>query len=137
MLIVRHVGRGSPQPSQSGGVSGRIDCQQVGQTGPSSNAVRVELQADCFAGAWAANASKVPDDSGVPFLQPITKAEYQDALSAAASVGDDRIQQATQGQVMPHTFTHGTSEQRVDWFTTGYEQGAEACDTFTVSPGAL
>ncbi|KRC60968.1 neutral zinc metallopeptidase [Agromyces sp. Root81] len=118
-------------------LAGVLQRTQDGQTGPSSNAVRVELQADCFAGAWAANASKVPDDSGVPFLQPITKAEYQDALSAAASVGDDRIQQATQGQVMPHTFTHGTSEQRVDWFTTGYEHGAEACDTFTVSPGAL
>ncbi|MGW9631539.1 KPN_02809 family neutral zinc metallopeptidase [Agromyces sp. NPDC055520] len=118
-------------------LAGVLDRSQDGQTGPSSNAVRVELQADCFAGAWAADASQVPDDSGVPFLQPITKAEYADALSAAAAVGDDQIQQATQGQVTPHTFTHGTSDQRVNWFETGYEQGAGACDTFTVSPADL
>lgn len=111
-------------------LAGILELAQDGQTGPTSNAVRVELQADCFAGAWAANASEVPDESGVPFLQPITEAQYRDALSAASAVGDDRIQQATQGQVTPHTFTHGTSDQRVRWFKTGYEQGAGACDTF-------
>jgi len=114
-------------------LAGILERSQDGQTGPTSNAVRVELQADCFAGAWAANASEVPDDSGVPFLQPITEAQYRDALSAASAVGDDRIQEATQGQVTPHSFTHGTSDQRVRWFTTGYEQGAGACDTFSVS----
>jgi hypothetical protein len=114
-------------------LAGILERAQDGQTGPTSNAVRVELQADCFAGAWAANASEVPDDSGVPFLQPITEAQYRDALSAASAVGDDRIQEATQGQVTPHSFTHGTSDQRVRWFTTGYEQGAGACDTFSVS----
>lgn len=111
-------------------LAGILELAQDGQTGPTSNAVRVELQADCFAGAWAANASEVPDESGVPFLQPITEAQYRDALSAASAVGDDRIQQATQGQVTPHAFTHGTSDQRVRWFKTGYEQGAGACDTF-------
>ena len=114
-------------------LAGILERSQDGQTGPTSNAVRVELQADCFAGAWAANASEVPDDSGVPFLQPITEAQYRDALSAASAVGDDRIQEATQGQVTPHSFTHGTSDQRVRWFTTGYEQGAGACDTFSIS----
>jgi predicted metalloprotease len=118
-------------------LAGVLERSQDGQTGPSSNAVRVELQADCFAGAWVANASTVPVDSGVPFLQPITAAQRDDALNAAAAVGDDHIQQATQGQVNPHTFTHGTSEQRIDWFTIGYEQGAEACDTFSVSADAL
>ena len=118
-------------------LAGVLERSQDGQTGPSSNAVRVELQADCFAGAWVANASTVPDDSGVPFLQPITAAQRDDALNAAASVGDDHIQQATQGQVNPHTFTHGTSEQRINWFDAGYRQGAEACDTFSVSPEAL
>jgi predicted metalloprotease len=118
-------------------LAGVLERSQDGQTGPSSNAVRVELQADCFAGAWVANASTVPDDSGVPFLQPITAAQRDDALNAAASVGDDHIQQATQGQVNPHTFTHGTSEQRIGWFTIGYEQGAGACDTFSVSPAEL
>lgn len=118
-------------------LAGVLERSQDGQTGPSSNAVRVELQADCFAGAWVANAATVPDDSGVPFLQPITAAQRKDALDAAAAVGDDHIQQATQGQVNPHTFTHGTSEQRIDWFRIGYEQGAGACDTFTVSPEDL
>ncbi|MFB6612139.1 neutral zinc metallopeptidase [Agromyces sp. NPDC056379] len=118
-------------------LAGVLERSQDGQTGPSSNAVRVELQADCFAGAWVANASTVPDDEGVPFLQEITEAQRKDALDAAASVGDDHIQQATQGQVNPHSFTHGTSEQRKYWFETGFTQGAEACDTFTVSPGQL
>jgi len=116
---------------------GILERAQDGQTGPASNSVRVELQADCFAGAWAANASSVPDVNGVPFLRPISEAQYRDALSAAAAVGDDRIQQAAQGQVNPHTFTHGTSEQRVDWFRTGFEEGAGACDTFSVSAGQL
>ncbi|MFD4422851.1 neutral zinc metallopeptidase [Agromyces sp. NPDC058484] len=111
-------------------LAGILERAQDGQTGPTSNAVRVELQADCFAGAWAANASDVPDESGVPFLQPLTEAQVRDALSAASAVGDDRIQQATQGQVNPHTFTHGTSEQRRQWFMTGFQQGAGACDTF-------
>ncbi|MFB9308712.1 hypothetical protein BJY17_001822 [Agromyces hippuratus] len=118
-------------------LAGVLDRSQDGQTGPSSNAVRVELQADCFAGAWVANASTVPDDNGVPFLQQITEAQRNDALDAAASVGDDHIQQATQGQVNPHTFTHGTSEQRKDWFKAGFEQGAQVCDTFTVGPADL
>ena len=116
---------------------GILEQSQDGQTGPTSNAVRVELQADCFAGAWAANASEVPDESGVPFLQELTPAQIQDALSAASAVGDDRIQQATQGQVNPHSFTHGTSEQRVGWFETGFQRGAAACDTFNVAPENL
>jgi len=118
-------------------ILGILEQSQDGQTGPTSNAVRVELQADCFAGAWAANASEVPDESGVPFLQELTPTQIQDALSAASAVGDDRIQQATQGQVNPHSFTHGTSEQRVGWFETGFQRGAAACDTFNVAPENL
>jgi predicted metalloprotease len=114
-------------------LAGILERAQDGQTGPTSNAVRVELQADCFAGSWAANASEVPDESGVPFLQPLTDAQIADALSAASAVGDDRIQEAMQGQVNPHTFTHGTSEQRQRWFMTGFNEGAGACDTFSVS----
>ncbi len=118
-------------------ITGILSQSQDGQTGPTSNAVRVELQADCFAGSWVAAASRTEDASGVPFLQPVTREQYAQALDAAAAVGDDRIQEATQGQVDPHTFTHGTSEQRMRWFETGYEQGAGACDTFSVDPGAL
>ncbi|MGX5697545.1 KPN_02809 family neutral zinc metallopeptidase [Agromyces soli] len=118
-------------------LAGVLDATRDGQTGPSSNAVRVELQADCFAGAWAAAASTTADASGEPFLQPISEDEYRTALDAAAAVGDDRIQQSMQGQVMPHTFTHGTSEQRIRWFKTGFQGGAGACDTFGVAPNAL
>ena len=118
-------------------IAGILEATRDGQTGPTSNAVRVELQADCFAGAWAGAASSTEDESGTPFLQPITDAEVRDALSAAAAVGDDRIQEQTQGRVTPHSFTHGTSEQRQRWFLTGFRQGAAACDTFAVGGSEL
>jgi predicted metalloprotease len=114
------------------GTSSSID---RGDTGPTSDAVRLELQADCYAGAWAGEASTVPDESGTPFLTPITKAQLADALNAASAIGDDRIQESTQGQVNPEAWTHGSSEQRQHWFETGYEQGAAGCDTFAA--GAL
>lgn len=101
------------------------------RTGPTSDAVRLELQADCFAGAWAGEASTTPDpDTGVPFLRPISQAEVAQALDAAAAVGDDRIQQSVIGEVQPHTWTHGSSEQRQRWFGTGFDGGAARCDTF-------
>ncbi|MGR2752900.1 KPN_02809 family neutral zinc metallopeptidase [Agromyces arachidis] len=118
-------------------IAGVLDSTRDGETGPASNAVRVELQADCFAGAWAAAASSTEDPEGQPFLQPISPDEYQQAIGAAAAVGDDRIQEATQGQVTPHTFSHGTSEQRVRWFAAGFDQGVGACNTFEVSGDQL
>ncbi|WP_395245659.1 neutral zinc metallopeptidase [Agromyces sp. MMS24-K17] len=118
-------------------LAGILERAQDGQTGADSNSVRTELMADCFAGAWAAGAADTTDAQGVPFLMPLTQEQIDTALSAAAAVGDDRIQQSTQGQVNPHTFTHGTSEQREHWFTTGYEQGAPACDTFAVDGAEL
>lgn len=114
-------------------ITGVLEQSRDGQTGAGSNAVRVELQADCYAGAWAASASTTTDKSGVPFLKPITQAQIRDALSAASAVGDDRIQEATQGQVNPEAWTHGSSEQRQRWFMNGFEQGAGSCDTF--APG--
>ncbi|MGH2446097.1 MAG: KPN_02809 family neutral zinc metallopeptidase [Candidatus Limnocylindria bacterium] len=93
--------------------------------GAEGGAVRTELQADCFAGVWGANAV----DTG--YLQPITRDQVNQALDAASVIGDDRIQEQTQGQVNPETWTHGSSEQRQEWFSTGLEQGsADACDTF-------
>jgi len=118
-------------------LTGIMDAHQSRETGPASASVRLELQADCFAGAWAGAAATTKDEKGTPFLQPITETQLQDALSAAAAVGDDRIQQAATGRVDPEGWTHGSSEQRQRWFTAGYRGGSQSCDTFSVSPGAL
>lgn len=84
--------------------------------------VRLELQADCYAGVWGASVY------ARDILEP---GEVQEALTAAAAVGDDRIQQQTQGRIDPETFSHGTSEQRVRWFRTGFDSGdPNDCDTF-------
>jgi hypothetical protein len=108
--------------------------QQVtpGETGPASGTVRLELQADCFAGTWADHAETVPDESGQPLIAEITQDDIDRALDAAARIGDDFIQQNLGGGTVDQdAFTHGSSEQRQRWFTTGYETGDPAqCDTF-------
>lgn len=103
-----------------------------GETGPTSGTVRLELQADCFAGAWANHAETVPDDSGEPLIADITDDDIDRALDAAARIGDDYIQENLgDGRVDQEAFTHGSSEQRQRWFRTGYETGdPSACDTF-------
>lgn len=85
--------------------------------------IALELQADCFAGAWAKDANE---------RQQLEQGEVQEALDAAAAVGDDAIQQQTQGSVDPESWTHGSSAQRVDWFSRGFQTGDPAqCTTFS------
>ena len=98
----------------------------MGARGAASGSVRLELQADCFAGVWAAHAAQV--SNGQVALEP---SDVEDGLRAAAAVGDDTLQRAATGQVAPDSFTHGTSAQRMRWFRKGAESGdPAACDTF-------
>lgn len=105
-------------------------------TGPESNGVRMELQADCYAGAWVGAMTEQEDKNGVPYLQPPTEAELGDALDAAATVGDDNIQ-GQSGISNPESWTHGSSEQRRYWFANGYQAGLGQCDTFAVDGSRL
>jgi len=91
-----------------------------------ATSVRVELQADCYAGVWANRA-----DRARPLLEA---GDVEEALNAATAIGDDRLQQQSQGVVVPESFTHGTSAQRVRWFRRGLDTGdPRACDTFSAA----
>jgi hypothetical protein len=113
-------------------LQGTLGRAQQGAQGATGNGVRTELQADCYAGVWAHYASITKQEgTDVPFLEPLSDKDIADALSAAASVGDDRIQKQATGRVNPESWTHGSSEQRQHWFTVGYQTGdPNKCDTF-------
>jgi predicted metalloprotease len=105
------------------GVSAKVDGmrQRLSAVDFNKVSVRTELQADCFAGVWAHNSKHVRLNAG----------DIDAALNAASQIGDDKLQKQTQGQVVPDAFTHGTSQQRVRWFTRGWENGdMRQCDTF-------
>lgn len=104
------------------------------QQGPESDAVRLELQADCYAGMWTKGALTTTDDSGVRIFDSLDDADISEALDAAKTVGDDLIQKKSGGRVDPEGWTHGSSEQRQRWFNTGYAASdIAACDTFSAS----
>ncbi|MGD9989938.1 KPN_02809 family neutral zinc metallopeptidase [Pseudonocardia sp.] len=111
------------------GTSRRV---QAGDSGPTSGSVRLELQADCYAGAWGNHATQVPTSSGKPLIVDVTQADVAAALDTASRIGDDFIQSNLGGgRVNESQFTHGSSAQREKWYSTGYQSGNPAqCDTF-------
>ena len=112
------------------GTMGKVKTQQ----GPTSDSVRLELQADCYAGMWAKSATTTDDATGQPLFESLTDADIKQAIAAATAVGDDRIQEESGGRVNPEQWTHGSAAQRVKWFRTGFTQGSlDACDTFSTS----
>lgn len=115
-------------------LTGTIGKAQQDPKGAQSAAVRTELQADCYAGIWMRHASSQPaPGSDQPFLKELQQKDLNDALSAASSVGDDRIQKAATGRTNPESWSHGSSEQRQQWLYKGYQSAdLAACDTFSV-----
>jgi uncharacterized protein len=109
------------------GFMGKVKTQQ----GPKSDAVRLELQADCLAGMWAQAASTTDDTTGEVLFSELNDTDIEQAIAAATAVGDDRIQQQSGGRVNPDGWTHGSAAQRVKWFKTGMQEGSvDGCDTF-------
>ena len=112
------------------GTSSKVQQMRQSMSKRDGNAlsVRTELQADCYAGIWAYYANRERGGTAT-----ITDKDIEQALAAAAAIGDDRLQRQSQGRVVPDSFTHGSSEQRMRWFKVGLESGdMRRCDTFTV-----
>lgn len=103
-------------------LEGNLGLSDYDDPGEDSNAVKMELQADCYAGVWASHADKGED----AVLDPVTPDQVNQAITSAQAIGDDAIQSVGGGQVNPDAWTHGSSEQRQRWFTTGYDNGTMA-----------
>ena len=107
------------------GISGKVDSarRNLSETEANAASVRLELQADCFAGVWAYHTNQAK--------QIIEQGDVESALNAASAIGDDALQRQSRGEVVPDSFTHGTSAQRVRWFKRGLETGSvQQCNTF-------
>jgi hypothetical protein len=107
------------------GITGKVDALRgrISEQEMNALSVRVELQADCFAGVWAHHSQKSKG-----WLE---RGDIEEALNAAAQIGDDNIQRKTQGTIVPESFTHGSSQQRMTWFKRGLESGStQQCNTF-------
>ena len=112
-------------------LTGQNDRVQT-REGPTSDAVRLELQADCYAGVWAGAATEVGPDGGQPLITEVTAEDIANAIDAAEKVGDDYIQERFGNGVNPESWTHGSSEQRRRWFEIGFGAGdPRTCDTFS------
>lgn len=112
------------------GISDQVDQARQRSSEAEANraSVRLELQADCFAGVWANRTEQAARSQFKEFLE---SGDFEEALGAASSVGDDRLQAQAQGYVVPESFTHGTSEQRMTWFKRGFQSGQpDSCNTF-------
>ncbi|KQZ85750.1 neutral zinc metallopeptidase [Microbacterium sp. Root166] len=118
-------------------IAGIMEQNPNNGTGPDSNGVRMELQADCFAGAWVGDMTRLKDENGVPYLEEPTPQQIADAINAAQTVGDDHIQQESGGAVNPESWTHGSSEQRQRWFEIGLRGEPADCETFGIPGGSL
>lgn len=107
-------------------LEGTLGRSNYNEPGPDSDAVKIELQADCYAGIWAHYADKGPD----AILEPLSDEQVADALKTTKAIGDDTIQQHSGGGVQPDSWTHGSAEQRTKAFLTGYKSGKMSqCDT--------
>lgn len=110
------------------GISGKVQRLrgQVGKTQSNALSVRLELQADCFAGVWGNHTEKAK--------HILEQGDIEEALNAASAIGDDRLQKESRGYVSPDSFTHGSSEQRVSWFKKGLRSGQLSdCETFSTN----